>query len=254
MYQNTASHKYQSSLVNYCRTGEYTPIPGVREKNVGRYRQLIFNVVNGSLQSAYPLTYNLLDEDEWHKLAHTFFSSHRCQSPMVWEMPKELYEFAVETNHPLIKKYPFLLDLLLFEWKEVEVYMMEDIEPHPFTPEKLFGACYVLNPEIRVLSLEYPVHLKNAKDITEADKGHYFVSLHREPETGKVLFTNIQYPHVQVIEKLAQDPVSFEKLLEIFLQYAPEKQARRALLDFIDASISSKLILGQAILHSSGIN
>jgi hypothetical protein len=146
------------------------------------------------------------------------------------------------------------LDLLLFEWKEVEVYMMEDIEPHPFTSEKLYGAGYVLNPEIQVLSLEYPVHLKNAKDITEADKGHYFVSLHREPETGKVLFTNIQYPHVQVIEKLAQDPVSFEKLLEIFLQYAPEKQARRALLDFIDASISSKLILGQAILHSSSIN
>jgi uncharacterized protein len=254
MYQNTASYKYQSSLANYCRTGKYTPIPGVKEKNVGRYRQLIFNVVNSSLQAAYPLTYNLLEESEWDKMAQVFFSSHRCRSPMVWQMPKELYEFAVETNYPLIKKYPFLLDILLLEWKEVELYMMEDIKPHSFTSEKLFGAGYVLNPEITVLSLEFPVHLKNAGIISENDRGHYFVSLHREPETGRVLFTNMQYPHVQVIEKLAQQPVSFDELLKIFLQYAPEEQAQRALRDFVDASLSSKLILGKAIIHSSGVN
>ncbi len=254
MYHKTASYKHQSSLANYCRTGEYTPIPGVKDKNIGRYRQLIFNVVNGSLQSAYPLTYNLLDKDEWHDLAHTFFSSHRCQSPLVWEMPKELYEFVVEENYHLLKNYPFLSDLLLFEWKEVEVYMMEDIEPYPFTGEKDHHAGLVLNPEIQVLSLEYPVHLKNATEITEADKGHYFVSLHREPETGRVLFTNMQLAHVQVIERLAEKPVTFEELLNIFLQYAAEDIARKALRDFVHASLSSKLILGEAIIHSSVIN
>jgi hypothetical protein len=132
--------------------------------------------------------------------------------------------------------------------------MMEDIEPYPFTEKRINDAGLVLNPEIQVLSLEYPVHLKNAKDITEADKGHYFVSLHREPETGKVLFTNMQYPHVQVIEKLAQEPVSFEKLLEIFLQYAPEKQARQALGQFIRASLQSKLLLGFSMIGNHRIN
>lgn len=254
MYQETASYKHQSSLANYCRTGEYTPIPGVKEKNVGRYRQLIFNVVNGSLQSAYPLIYNLLDDEEWHEMAHTFFSSHRCQSPMVWQMPKELYEFVVEENYHLLKKYPFLSDLLLFEWKEVEVFMMEDIEPYPFTEEKMNDAGLVLNPEIQVLSLEYPVHLKNAKDISENDKSHYFVSLHRKPETGRVLFTNMQYPHVQIILKLAQEPVKFEELLKIFLQYAPEEQARQALSQFIHASLDSNLLLGHALIHNESVN
>lgn len=254
MYQKTASSKYQNSLANYCRTGEYTPIPGVKEKNVGHYRQLIFNVVNGSLQSAYPLTSSLLSEEEWLNLVHAFFSSHRCQSPLIWQMPKELYEFVVQENLHLLKKYPHLHDLLLFEWKEVEVYMMEDVEPYPFTEKKITNAGLVLNPEIRVLSLEYPVHLKNAKGITEKDKAIYFVSLHREPETGRVLFTNIHYPHVQLIEKLAQKPVCFEELLKIFLQYAPKEQAQKALRDFINASLDSKLMLGQAIIHSSTIN
>jgi len=211
-------------------------------------------VVNGSLQSAYPLTYSLLGEEEWHKLAHTFFSSHRCQSPMVWEMPKELYEFVGEENYPLVKKYPFLTDLLLFEWKEVEIYMTKYIEPYLFTEKRINNAGLVLNPEIQVLSLEYPVHLKNAKEVTQNDKGVYFVSLHREPETGRVLFTNMQYPHVQVVEKLVQEPLNFEKLLRIFLQYAPKKQARQALSDFVHASLDSKLFLGQAIIHSSSIN
>jgi hypothetical protein len=254
MYQKTASYKYQSSLANYCRTGEYTPIPGVKEKNVGRYRQLISNVVNGSLQSAYPLTFSLLAKEEWHDLVHDFFSSHRCQSPMVWQMPKELYKFVVEEKYHLLNKYPFLSELLLFEWKEVEVYMMEDVEPYPYTEKKLNEGNLVLNPEIQVLSLEYPVHLKNAKEISANDKGHYFVSLHRDPDTGRVLFTNIQYPHVEVIEKLASEPVNFEKLLEIFLQYASEEQARTMLEHFIDAALQSKLILGHALLNSNSIN
>jgi len=254
MQPKNTTHKHQRSLANYCRTGEYTPIPGVKEKNVGRYRQLIFNNVKGSLESAYPLTHNLLAQEEWEELTHEFFSSHKCQSPMVWQMPKELYEYVLETNYKLADKYPFLIDLLLFEWKEVEVYMMEDIEPYPFTEKRINDAGLVLNPEIQVLSLEYPVHLKNAKDITKKDKGHYFVSLHREPETGRILFTNMHYPHVQVIEKLAQEPVNFEELLKIFLQYAPEQEAREALQQFINASLNSKLLLGQAIINSSSIN
>lgn len=244
MNSNSITYKSQSSLAHYCRTGEYIKIPGVNEKRLGRYRRLIFNVVKESLEAAYPLTRNLLETKEWENLAYDFFASHKCQSPFVWQMPRELFEFVSETNYSLLNKYPHLLDLLLFEWKEVEVFMMEDIELFPVRKDGVNVNDFVLNPEIEVLTLEFPVHLKNARTITESDQGHYFLSLHRQPETGRVVFTNIQYPHVQVIARMAKEPASFEELLKIFLRYADEKQARKSLQIFIDAALQSKLILG----------
>lgn len=242
------SQKYQNDLAQFCRTGDNISIPGVKEKNVGRYRQLIYSIVNESIQSAFPLTFNLLDEEEWDKMVDDFFSSHKCQSPLVWKMPKELLDYLQESDYYLLNKYPQLSDLLLLEWYEVEVYMMEDKAAEAYTTTgKLSTDKLIINPEISLLSLSYPVHLKNASSISAEDLGQYFVSLHREPETGKVLFTNIKYPHVELIEKLLSEEVNYTALLEIFLKYASEEDATIALTQFLKASIESKLILGFSV-------
>jgi hypothetical protein len=165
---------------------------------------------------------------------------------MVWQMPGEFFQFAVESEYKIIRKYPFLLDLLLFEWEEIEVYMMEDVAPFPYTVIPESKIKYVVNPELKILQLQYPVHLKNATTISENDKGAYFVILHREPETGNVQFTNIGLPHALIIEKLLAKPVGFNELLSVFTKYAPKKQAEEALNAFIDASLESKLMLGYA--------
>ncbi len=239
------SFKYQNDLSHFCRTGEYIPIPGIIEKNVSRYRNLIYNIVDASLKSAYPLTNNLLVEKEWDDLVHDFFSSHRCQSPLVWQMPKELLEYMQETDYSLLAKYPFLADLLLLEWYEVEIFMMEDKAIAKYKTEgNLSVGNLIINPELQILSLTYPVHLKNATAITAEEKGHYFVCLHREPETGKVLFTDINYPHVELIEMLLNEKANYNTLLKIFLKYANKKEATQALSQFLKASIESKLILG----------
>lgn len=245
--------KAQSQLAEFCRTGNYTPIPGVNEKHIYQYRKLIFNVVEDSLRSAYPLTYNLLKEEEWDNLINIFFGSHHCQSPQIWQMPGELLHFLENTNNPLLIKYPHLKDLILFEWLEIDVYMMEDIESQPYlTLKKDKSNNLVLNPELKILMLNYPVHLKNAKEITEADRGQYFVSLHREPESGNVEFSNLQYPHVELLELMGNGSTNFQSLLEIFLKYIDEYQATEELNKFIKASLDSRLILG--FEHSSSSN
>jgi len=240
-----SSFQYQNDLAHFCRTGEYIPIPGIIEKNVDRYRNLIYNIVDDSLQSAYPLTSNLLEEKEWDDLVHEFFSSHRCQSPLLWQMPKELLEFMQETDNHLLVKYPVLSDLLMMEWYEVEIFMMEDKEiPKHKIKGKLSTDALIINPELAILSLAYPVHLKNAAKITVEDKDQYFVCLHREPESGKVIFTDIKYPHVELIELLLSGEANFGRLLKIFLKYAKEEEAVIALNQFLNASIESKLIFG----------
>jgi len=248
MQQYKPTEKYQRDLANFCRTGDYIPIPGVKEKNVYKYRELIYNVVNDSLQAAYPLTNDLLKKQEWEELVHNFFRSHRCRSPQIWQMPKELYEFVKESEDHLQKKYPYIIDLLLFEWMEIEVYMMNDIEPGRYTTLGNFKIDeLVLNPEIRILSLQYPVHFKNTIQIAAEDAGQYYVGIHRDPDTGRVHFTDIQYPHVEVIEKLLEAQPNYQTLVDLFSKYASPEIASEALNNFIKASLDSKLLLGYSI-------
>ena len=116
--------RYQSSLASYCRGGHSREIKGINQNNVKQYRRLVYNVVDDMLQSAFPITYDFVDEDEWNYLVNDFFSSHSCQSPQAWYMPKEFYGYLEKAENPIAKKYPFLLELLWFEWLEVELFMM----------------------------------------------------------------------------------------------------------------------------------
>lgn len=239
------TQKYQSDLAQFCRTGEYISIPGVKEKNIGRYRNLIYGIIDDSLQSAFPLTYNLLEKQEWDTMVDDFFSSHHCQSPFVWKMPKELLGYLEESKSSLLQKHPQLKDLLLLEWYEVEIYMMEDKEPEAHsTTGTLSTDKLILNPELAIIPLTYPVHLKNASTITAEDSGQYFVCLHREPETGKVQFTDIKYPHLELLKKLGNKKTDFNALLKIFQKYASEENAIIALTQFLKAALESRLILG----------
>jgi hypothetical protein len=252
LLESTRNH--QSELAMFCRTGQYHPIPGVNEDHVVQYRKLVYNVVDDTLQSAFPLTRNLLSLKEWNKLVQDFFSSHACHSPQVWTMPKELWAWVVETPPSLLKKYQFLDELLWFEWLEVELFMMEDRSSlhHPegdLTKERL-----VLNPEHHLQHFTWPVHLKQAKHITPQDHGHYFLVMHREPATGKVIFTNLSPLLARMVELLAEAPLSMEELIRTTsseFNIIPDQSLHDGVFDFITNSLSSALISGFATPHNS---
>jgi len=241
---NKDTRHYQASLADYCRTGDYQAIPGVKTAHVHQYRRLVYNVVDDMLQSAYPLTKGLLSEGEWDELVQEFFSGHACQSPQVWYMPKELYEYVAQQEaHPLIDKYPFLLDLLRLEWLEIALFMMED---KPVACDTK-GELVVLNPEHELVHLQYPVHLKEAKHIRAADKGDYFLVMFREPDSGDVQFMQLSPALAMMIELLEESPMSIPALaMEICgkLQLELTQDILNMTQLFIDQGQQNKLIAG----------
>lgn len=239
----------QSALATYCRTGDYQPIPGVKAAHVHHYRRLVYNVVDDSLQSSYPLTFQLLDTDDWDNLVQAFFSEHGCQSPQVWYMPREFYEWYQGYASPLKELYPFLAELLWFEWLEVELYMMEDIAA-VFKAGDLASGALVLNPEHHLQYFTYPVHLKQAAAITAADQGHYFLCLHRHPESGEILFNDLSPAFVHMLELLAVAPMDQAALVSQtceLLQIPANEDIRRATAAFFARAAAQQLILGVAL-------
>ncbi len=216
---NTHLHNYtqtqQSRLAGYCRTGKLNSIDGLTENRVHHYRGLVYNVVDDTLQSAFPLTFDLLLEDEWNEIVHYFFSTHKCQSNSVWKMPHEFYQFIESCKSELKNKYPLLTELLLFEWLEVELYMMEDkIIPTTKSEGDPVNDIIEFNPEFKLLRLSYPVHLKNPNQIISEDKGEYFVLIFRERESGMIQFINLSMFFTWTIEKINIEALPLKNVLE----------------------------------------
>lgn len=206
---------YQSKLAAFCRTGELDSIPGIRQENISHYRRLVYNVVDDMLQSAYPLTNELLTDEEWDNMVTSFFRDHPCQSPQVWNMPKELIVYLDNGLHPLTVKYPFLLELLHFEWIEVDLFMMADKTVPAKDNGNILIDKLVINPEHCLLTLTFPVHQKRAADINNSDTGHYFVAAHRNKE-GEVLFTSLSPALSRLLEYLEDAPASVPETLYRF--------------------------------------
>ncbi|MEW6194176.1 MAG: putative DNA-binding domain-containing protein [Bacteroidota bacterium] len=248
---NTQLHEYtrtqQSSLANYVRTGVLNNVEGLTENRVHYYRKLVYNVLNDSLQSAFPITYDLLDEDEWNDLVEKFFCNHNCQSNEIWKMPYEFCRFTKKYGDELALKYPHLNDLLLFEWTEIEVYMMEDKIPPQFAVEgNLLNDVLVLNPEFNIIKLQYPVHLKGSKEIKKDDQGNYFVLIYREPKTFKVQFVNLSVYYAWLIARLLEGS---KPLIDIYESAEETFQVDKSTLkknsyQFITDMINNKFILG----------
>lgn len=241
------THHNQSALASYCRTGNYKSIPGVNKKNITQYRRLVFNIVDDILESAFPLTRNLLSAKEWALLTKDFLSDHPCSSPQVWYMPKELHQYLSSTKHPLIEKYPYLLELLWFEWLEIELYMMADQTMTYLSAGDIYTDQLILNTESHFQYFQYPVHLKNAKTITKADQANYYLAAHRVPETGEILFTNMSPALIRMLELLADQPYTLAQLTKIIcseLNIPYTNDILKMTADFVQKSVQSRLIIG----------
>ena len=216
MAYSDSTQQYQRMLASYTRTGIETNIPGTKEEGIARYRKMIYHIVNDSLTTAYPLTKKLFTEKEWDTSVQHYFSSHACQSPFLWKMPYEFYEFVKEHESILQTKYPFLNDFLLYEWVEIEVFMMEDIE----VPHSKIGSVesdiLVLNPACIVQYFQYPVYNKKTSEITSNDLAHYFLITYRNPETNKVGFLEVAPMFARMIELLDEKPQTIQSLINIF--------------------------------------
>lgn len=211
----TETIKQQQLLAKYCRDGVKPTLSGVTDGRLHNYRRLVLGVIREALSSTYPLTVNLLTQKEWSVLMQEFFEHHPCQDPQVWRMPFELIEYTKNNQPSLANKYPHLLELLHFEWNEVEYYMMPDRTRPEIKTTSFWNSHWVLNPESEILSLSYPLHQKNARFISISDKGTYFCLIFRQPETFKVKFIHLSPFFAWLLAVMKSDQVSLDELTPV---------------------------------------
>ena len=248
MYLENKTLHAQQELASYCRTGNQPTIQGTNPNRLKHYRRLVYNIFNNALTQAFPITHTVLKAQEWEELLDQFMNQHDVHDPRIWQMPKEFCEFiAINKKGEKIKK-PWLNDLLLFEWTEIEVHTMPDEEQQTYTKTgSLWEDELVINPEYRLLQLSYPVHMSSIQDV-EQKKGNYFLIIYREPENGNVKFIHLSPLFIHVFINLAEhNNMLKETLRNSLLSFKIEKNHDRikshTAMVFNDL-IKQRLILG----------
>ncbi len=235
----------QTDLGLYCRTGINQPKTSVQEHTF-QYRRLVYNVIKDTLKNAFPLTRKLIEKERWKKTVAHFFENHKCQTPQVWMLPKEFCDYYTENPFPFKKEFPFIKELLQYEWLEIEVFMMEDLPLEKFKTEtSSTEAVLIPNPEIKILPLQYPIHIKKIKEISEEDKSQYFVTIHRDYNTKQVKFNNLSYPFVEMLVQINEEDTTIDDLKKIFSKYENEAtKVEIAVNDFLAFAFQNNLLLG----------
>ncbi len=209
----------QYRLADFCRDNRFREIPGANEERAKHYRRLVFNGVKTALSNAYPIAKETLGKERWDALTTDFFARHPSSSPQLWKMPRELYEFVVSSRYDEMIGLPYLKDLLLFEWVEIEIFLKEDSAIPPFkAPTDILNENLVLNPDYQILQLSYPVFKFRGADLVNK-KGSYYLLVYRHASTQKVWFSELSAFAVAVVELLKDEPLTGAEAAEAALMF-----------------------------------
>lgn len=236
----------QNQLASFCRTGNIESIQGTMPDRLPHYRRLVYNVMYGLLEKSFPVCKSILTEPEFKELVHTYLEKHDAKEPQVWKVPGEFYQFIRTSELILLKKYPYLSDLLALEWSEILVFNREDRSFPAFSPFEFANENrLVINPDFEILELDYPVHKGNWDEIFRK-KSKFMLLAFRNPESKKVYYLEISSLHKMLIDFLISGRSigeSLNQIQEIF-GLDSNSELEKSIENFLDKCVRQGFILG----------
>ena len=76
MLYSTKTYQSQKKLTNWVRTGRNPEVPGTVLEGLQQYRRLFRNNINNTMQQAYPITFEVLEKEQWNLLIDEFYALH----------------------------------------------------------------------------------------------------------------------------------------------------------------------------------
>lgn len=244
---NLDSHSYsqQVLLSSYVRSGDQSLIrqmDKVNEKGVKYYHKLVQTIFNDAIITAYPIMTEFMGEEQMQRIVSRFLAQHPCKESRLWAMPGEFFEYVKKNEHELMLDYPFLHDLMLFEWLEVKLFMMPDHQIRPYTSEgSLYSHPLVINTEFYIVILQYPVFILHPRDCSKESRGEYQLLMYRHRESREVHFCAISNVVSKTLKILSTIAISYYDLEHLNLLKPQELEQIKA---FIPEALKRGIIHG----------
>jgi hypothetical protein len=158
--------QYQHQFVDYLRNPlRHKVLPESLPQRSNIYAKLLYSKIEGSLDTCFPISCQLLGATRWKQLIQTFIRDHRCKSPLYREIPDEFVDYLMNEQTQL--KLPgFIVELAHYEWMELVLETEKPSNSTEFFPVQgeLLTVIPALNPVLHLLHYHYPVQNITASD------------------------------------------------------------------------------------------
>jgi len=173
------------------------------------YRELVFEGMLDVLQSVCPVARGILSDEEWKEILWNFLQNSPPKSVVIRELPYEASQYLKSQEHPFFEKYPWLGELMEYEYLEVQVRLAPEDEAK--TPEGQLR----LNPAYALGEYTWPVHFisEDRFDPKDLPRSDFYLFLWREPKELEVKFMEVNPLVAELIRQLRKGPQEPEKLL-----------------------------------------
>jgi hypothetical protein len=166
------------------------------------YRELVSERMVDALKNISPVARSLLSDKEWWILLWDFLKKAPPKSEILRELAWEFSQHLKDSRHPLFAKYPYLGELLEYEYLEIEMrFAMEDEARTPAGKLRI-------NPAHALRDYRWPVHFIGEKfrDAKKMPRGDYHLLLWREPESLDVKFMEVNGLVAGLLRRLEKAP------------------------------------------------
>ena len=156
----------------------------LNSKEVELYKELIFNRFLDSFEYAFPFTKEVLGDERFEFLVEDYVKEHHSKQ-ILWQEAKGLVDFVIKNDWKFKKEFPFIDDLIYYEWLEIEL-SNENEEGN--RTEFNWNKNYQISKTARLNIYEYPVHKYEELEIDEIiqNKERYNLLVFREPQNFEI--------------------------------------------------------------------
>jgi hypothetical protein len=175
--------------------------PGIEERRLAVYRNLVFNNLASLLGNGYPVIHATLGEAAWEALVRRFLADHACRTPLFPELAEEFVAFLADA--PADPAHPWLAELAHYEWTEAGLQSSAASLP-PHAPDgDLLAGIPLLSPLAWPLAYRWPVdRIGPAYQPAAAPPEPTLLLLRRKPD-GRIHFSALSPLLYRLLELVA---------------------------------------------------
>ncbi|HZH43268.1 MAG TPA: putative DNA-binding domain-containing protein [Lysobacter sp.] len=197
----------QLELTRHLRDPDGVPAPpGLEERRVAVYRDLVFRNVESLLAGNFPVIRALHDDAAWHALVRAFLRDHRAQTPLFTEIAREFQRFL----HGRDDVAPFLPELAHYEWVELALQIAEPdadaLHAAWHDDDALLDGAPVLSPLAWPLAYRWPVHRIGPDYRPHEPPPQPTLLMARRESDGEVRFSELSALTFRLLQRLAEMP------------------------------------------------
>lgn len=211
------------------------------------YKVLIQNRFHDVFTSIYPKT-SLIFKNKWDKLISQYFEVYPPSSPILNRIAKDLPKY-LSTRKKSLKKYPFVHELALYEWLELEIYEQEaEKQTNKETKKKSFE----LNPIHKICNFKYPIpeiieKIGNKKILSKIQEQPTNVIIYREPKTLQVRFFELSAPSFAYLQLLQlgfhHDAITQLLMNSYRISKENYKKFNKQVKDFVKGLVRNRILI-----------